>query len=198
MVERLHRRGEADALAAAEQRRRRHPAVLEDHVGGMGAAEAHLLVGLGHGEAGRAGFDQEGRDAGDAGFLGRGAREHGEQAGMRRVGGEALGAVDDVVVAVAHGARGERGGVRSRVRLGEAEGGQHLALGDARQIVLALLFGAVDRDAERADAIGGAEIGAIDRRGIGQRRPRPAPLRRATGRARRISRRSSCRTGRAP
>jgi hypothetical protein len=111
MIERLHGARKADALAPAQQRRGRDAAILEDHVGRVRTAEAHFLVGLGHRETRRAGLDEEGRDAGDAGFLGGGAGEHCEQAGMRRVGGEALGSVDHVVGAVAPGTRHQRGRV---------------------------------------------------------------------------------------
>ncbi len=82
--------------------RGRHAAVLENDVAGVRAALAHLPVGLAEGEAGRAALDDEGRDAVRALVAGVGARHHGEDAGLGRVGDVALGPVQHVVVAVAH------------------------------------------------------------------------------------------------
>ena len=62
-VEHLHRGLEALALAAADQVRGGHATVLEDHVAGVRAALAHLLVGLAERDARRAALDDERRDA---------------------------------------------------------------------------------------------------------------------------------------
>ena len=128
-----------------------------------------FLSGLPRRDAGRLALDDEGRDAAGA-LLGRiGARHQREDAGLRRVGDEALGAVDDVVLAVAPMARGaQRGGVRAGVRLGQRERGDDLAGRQLRQVLGLLLLGAVDHDALRADADRGAEHRAEGRRGLAQ------------------------------
>src|SRR3546814_10378710 len=78
--------------------------MVEDHVGGMRASLAHLAVMLADGDARRIRLDDEGRHPAGA-LVGRiGARHQGEHAGMRRIGDEALGAVDDVMTALAFGA----------------------------------------------------------------------------------------------
>src|SRR5690606_40965610 len=57
------------------------------------------------------------RSAAGALDLGVGAGHHGEDAGVRGVGDEALGAVDDVEVAIAHGGGLQGGGDRKSTRL---------------------------------------------------------------------------------
>src|SRR5438309_290626 len=88
-----HVAGAAEALAPTDQRARRHAAILEHDVGGKRAALAHLLVDLADAESGRPRLDEEGRDAAGAFVPGIAARHHGEDAGDRRVGDEALAAV---------------------------------------------------------------------------------------------------------
>ena len=75
----------------------------------------------------------------------RGARQQQHQVGVQRARGPHLLAVDDVaVVALAHRAGLELGGVGAGGRLGDAEGLQpQFARGDARQILLLLLRAAV-------------------------------------------------------
>jgi hypothetical protein len=67
--------------------------------------------------------------------------------------GEDLAAVDDVVVAVLHGAGAQRGEVGAGLRLRVADRRVQLALQDARQEVALLLVGAElhDRVADRVD-----------------------------------------------
>ena len=137
---------------------------------------------------GRARLDQKGRDARGA-RLGRlGPGHDGEEAGPGRIGDEALGAVQQIALALAPRAGGEARGIRAALRLGQAEGADDLAGGQARQIAALLRLGAVDQDAQRADADIGAEERAEGRRGLAelegdmhlvdQAEPEPAILRR--------------------
>ena len=71
-------------------------------------------------------------------------------------------AVDDPVVAVL-GRGAEAPGVGARGLLGETEGDQALALGDARKVLLLLLLGAAEDDrerTERVDRVGHADAAA--------------------------------------
>jgi len=124
--------------------------------------------GLAEAEAGRAGLDQEGRDAGGALLRRIGARHHGEEARFRRVGDEALGTVDHVAVAVAPGGRAHGGRVGADIGLGQREGADDLAARQLGQIGALLLLGAVDDDALRADAVVGADHGAEGGRGLAE------------------------------
>src|SRR5260221_646487 len=154
--------------AAAEQRVRRHAAILEDDVAGMGAALPHLAVGRAQLEAGIGRLDQEGGDAARALVLGVGARHHGEQGRLGRVGDEALGAVQRPAVPRPARRRLEAGGVGAGAGLGQGKGGDDLARGKPRQVFAPLLLGAVDDDALAADAVIGAVHGTEGRRGLAQ------------------------------
>ena len=88
---------------------------------------AHLRRRAAGGEARRAALDEEGADAARPLVGGIGAREDLEQVGNRRERDVALGAVEDVVVALQPGARLQRGGIRTRFRLREREAAQHFA-----------------------------------------------------------------------
>ena len=149
-------------------------------------------------DAGRVGFHDESRDAARALVLRVGARHQREDAGVRRVGDEALGAVDDVVVAVADGRGAQRRGVRAGVRLGQRERGDQLAGRQPRQVLLLLRLGAVDQDALRADAHRGAEERAEARARSGPSPASPSPLPPWSGPGRRTPRAWSGRTGPAP
>src|SRR5690606_10185645 len=135
LVQYLHGRLETDAFLAADQVGGRHADVVKDDVGGMRTFLAHLLVRLADGQPGSAALDDEGADATSAADLGVGARHDGEDAGVRSVGDEALGAVEHVEVAIAHRGGLQRGGVGAGVRLGQAEGAQVLTGGKPWQIV---------------------------------------------------------------
>ena len=100
-----------------------HAAVLEDDVGGPGGADAHLLPDGAHGEAGRALLDGEGAEAAPLLALVLGGEDD-VDVGDAAVGDEALGAVENVVVAVADGGGGDVGDVGAGLRLGEAVGAQ--------------------------------------------------------------------------
>lgn len=122
MVKRLHRGLEANAFAAAEQRRGRHGAILEDDVGGVGTAKPHLLVARADRDARRVALDEERGNAGRLLLLRAGSREHGEDAGVRRIGRKPFCAVDDVIIAVTRRPRRERRSIRAGTGLGETEG----------------------------------------------------------------------------
>ena len=105
-----------------------HADVFQDHVGDLGAADAHFVFHLAHGKAGGALFHHEGghalgahRGVGEAvdhGIICQGA-----------VGVEALGAVEDVAVPVlgSHGLLS--GGVGAGGVLGQAEGADLFPIG---------------------------------------------------------------------
>ena len=71
---------------------------------------------------------------------------------MRPVGDERLGAVDDVVVAVAQCGGLDVLQVRARAGFGHRDGGDHLPAGHPGQPPSALLLGAVGQDVVRDDA----------------------------------------------
>jgi len=162
-VEDLHGSLETHALHTADQLAGGHTHVVEDHVAGVGALLAHLVVALAQGQAGRVTFNDERADSGRATDRRVGACHHGENPGVGRVGDKALGAVDHVVVAIAHGGGFQRGSVGARIRLGEAERAEQRAAGQQRQVVFFLGVGAIQQDADGADAIVGAEVGTEGR-----------------------------------
>ena len=77
--------------------------------------------------------------------VGIGHGEDGDQVGDRAVGDEALAAVEQVVVAVTPGAHPNAGHVAAGARLGQAEGGDPLPAGQAREVARLLLLAARDR-----------------------------------------------------
>ena len=79
---------------------------------------------------------------------GVGHRQNGDKVALvgAHVGDEALGAVDDILVAIQHRGGLDVGGVGAGVGLGEGEAGDP-ALGGAGQVLLLLLGGAVLDDA---------------------------------------------------
>ena len=98
----------------------------------------------------------EGGDAVVAlGLVGHG--EDHEGVGHVAVGDEALGAVEDVVVALQHGQGLLAGGVGAGVGLGQAEGADLLAAQQVGQVLALLLLGAVLKD-------GGAAQGGVGRK----------------------------------
>ena len=105
-----------------------------------------------HGDAGRLHVDEQERDA----FLllrrRVGAHQAEDPVGVLRERRPGLLPVDDVVVAVAHGARLQRGEVGARARLGKALAPPVVEIGDARQESLLLRL-AAERDHHRADHV---------------------------------------------
>ena len=105
---------------------------------------------LAGGEAGEVLLHDEGRDAVVAlGLVSHG--EHHEGIGHVAVGDEALGTVEDVVVALQHRQGLLAGGVCAGVGLGQAEGTDLLAGEQVGQILPLLLLGAVLKDGGAAD-----------------------------------------------
>ena len=131
-IERPHRDLEPVALGADAVRLRDANAV-EGELGRRAAAQTHLVLEAGDGEARGRDLDDEARSAVGA----RGARVgHGEdrdEVGDGALADEPLGAVDDVVVAIADGARPGGGGVGAGLGLGQREGDEVLAAGQLRE-----------------------------------------------------------------
>ncbi len=173
-VEHLHRRLEPLPGLAADDVGGGDPNVVEDHVAGLGATLAHLLVGLAEAQALRVGGDNEGRDAGGAGTVG--ARHQRERAGAWRVGDEPLAAVDDVVVADALGPGLDRRRVGAGVGLGQGERHDQLAARYTRQELALLHLGTIHQDALRPDSDVGAEHRTEGQRGLADLECGPALL----------------------
>ena len=76
---------------------------------------------------------QQHRQAPVAGLVRIGARQQRHQVGAHRMGDPGLGAVDDIIIAVADRARAQAREVGAGVGLGEDGGRQDLAAGDLRQ-----------------------------------------------------------------
>ena len=136
--------------------------VLEGEQRGVGGVHAELLELLLADHAGRVHVDEEEREAVVAGVR-VGLRDEHDEVGAVAVGDVGLRAVDDVLVAVAHGARLDAGDVGAGVGLGDAEAEDLLALDRGHEVLLLLLLGAeqvdrrrrhvgVDRDAHRQAA----------------------------------------------
>ena len=89
-----------------------------------------------------------------------------DEVGVDAVRDERLGAVDDVLVAVAHGGGGDPGEVGSCAGFGHRDGGDQFARGDAGHPAFGLLVGAVLDEVRGADVVveGEAEPGATDAR----------------------------------
>ena len=154
---RLVQRGEEDLQAVArlpQQVGARHAAVVESDRGGAGRARSHLVLEPDYGQAARAFFQHEHRDA----FLRTGnafpLAEHQVQVRDVAVGDEGLAAVDDDVVAILAERRAHAGGVGAGVRLGDGERGQS-AFRDARHQPLLLLLGAPIDEGFHRVVIGG-------------------------------------------
>ena len=151
-------------------------------------------------EARRLALDQEHRDARwrlpASPASTRAARKY--DVGGGAVGDEHLGAVDHVVVAVAHGARADGRHVAAAAGLGDRDGGERLAAADGRQVLL------LERLAARPVEVRRRHV-AVDADGHGERaRARARALlvqhggREDVGaRRRRTSRRTRRRGGRA-
>ena len=112
---------------APEQAVGGHAAVLQQHLGGVGGADAELPLLLALAQARGAGRDHEAGLAAVAEGRVDGGHDH-VQAGDAAVGDEDLLAVQDPVVAVAHGPGAEAGDVGPGARLGDRERA-HLGLG---------------------------------------------------------------------
>ncbi|MDT4873646.1 hypothetical protein FQZ97_1089020 [compost metagenome] len=117
----VHQLVEALALLPAEQIAGRYTHVVEEQHAGVLRVQPNLFQRLRLAEAFAPGLDDDQRDiAGLAGAAGL-AHHHGKVA-LGAVGDEGLAAVDDVLVAVTHGAGTHRLQVRAGVRLGHGDG----------------------------------------------------------------------------
>src|SRR5580698_2473299 len=134
----------------------------------MRALLAHLLFRLAYMDALRVRGHDEGRNAARALARRIAARHQREHAGAVGVGDEALGAVDDIVVAVTDRRRLERRRVGARAGLGEAEARHDLAAGELGQPFALLRRGAEHHHALTADADIGADDGAEGGRGVAE------------------------------
>ena len=189
-VEGVH--GDVEPLPfLAEQVFDRHAQVVKGKGGGVAAADAHLVLVLEDGDAGRFQIDDEGADP----LVLQAAVEGGKQnagAEIAAVGDEGLAAVDDKLVAFPLVRGGDAAGVAAGVRFGQQEAADHFAGVERRQPFLLLLLGA-----EGVDRVAGTgRYGPRSARRWSRRpwRPlRPRWRRRACpGRRRRTLRESSC------
>ena len=125
VVERLHYARKALLgldVGAAEQVLLGDAAVLEAEVGRVGRADPELVLEPVELQAGVVALDHERLDRGTS-LLGIERRPHHDQVGAVTGGDEDLLAVEDILVAVESGGRADRGGVRSRVGLGDRHRG---------------------------------------------------------------------------
>ena len=92
--------------------------LVKDHVSGVGATDAHLVLMLAHGHAGSVPFHDEQGDAVLAlgGVCGAG---HGIQVGYTAVGDEGLAAGDDILIAVLDSLGLAVAGIGAGLRLGD-------------------------------------------------------------------------------
>ena len=154
--------GDAEARAFLGQAVfRRHPAVGEDHLPGRLHVPAHLVLDRAEGKAGRVLRHDEGRDAFRP--VGAGPHHGHVDVAVAGAGNELLGAVDHIVVAVAHGPRLQRRRIGAGARLGQAVAAQPFHRGQLRQETLPLFVAAeaVDHPAGHVvDGDEGREAGA--------------------------------------
>ena len=147
----LHQVDEPHALFA-KQVFGRHAHVVEEELGGVLRLHAHLLQLAALAEARHAGLDQQ-----EARALGAGSRiglgDHDHQIRQVSVGDEDLRAIDDVVIAVAHGRGFDALQVGARAGLGHGNGADQFAGGHARQVFFLQQLAAVIDDVRRDDVV---------------------------------------------
>ena len=122
--------GQRDAVAralGAEQIGYRHAAVFERDLRRVGRVLAELFLDARDHVAGAVGRHDEGADALLAGCLVGDGEYHGD-IGVLAAGDELLHAVEDIMIALALRARGDRACVRSRMRFGQTEASEQPAL----------------------------------------------------------------------
>src|SRR3989454_2146384 len=159
-----HQAADADAAAVEEAERllealvlladqvlRRHAYVLEDDLRRVARAQPELLDLAPVGEPGHALLHHEGRDAALP-LLGRGRGHHHVDVPDRALRDEHLGAVQHPRVAVAGGARAQRGRIAARAGLRQAPGAQPLAARHARQVAAAERLAPEGVDVARGEA----------------------------------------------
>src|SRR5690606_13632062 len=122
-VEHLHRGGKAlaDVLLAADDSADWHAHILEDDIAGVGALLAHLAILLAERDAGKVRIDQKRADARRGAGLQIRAGKDGEDARLRCVGDEALGAVEYELIPFTPRRGAQRARVGTSFRLGQRE-----------------------------------------------------------------------------
>src|SRR5438105_6399197 len=156
-VEAGHRQPEAAALGS-DPVGGGDPHRLEDELGGRGPPQPELAQRAGGAHPGPRRLDEEGADPPRARAPGAGHDQ--VEIGLATVGDTHLGAVEDVVVAVAHRPGGERGGVAAAPRLAEGEGAEPLAGGEPGEVAPLLVLVAEEREGLAGDA----DVDVIDHR----------------------------------
>ena len=168
-VERRHGEREALALLAEPRARRDAHALERERADGMGRDQ----LGRRNGQTIGAAVDEEGGQPAVA-IVG-GAGEQHVRVGDAGVGDEALGAVEDVVVAVAHRARRDAADVAARLRLGDGERANGLTTGDARQERAPLRVAAGERHRVAAEPLH-REHRVGERRAVAEHRAQDAQI----------------------
>ena len=144
----------------------RHADIVEEYRRVRRAAEAHLALVAPEADAGHLlRFDDEGADAVRARAV-AGPRHDHDVVGGHAVAAPLLAAVEDVAIAVLLGAGVDRGDVGARLRLGNRDRRHDAALGDDRQVLLALFLGAEMKQRHDEHAVEAGDRGA-GRRDLG-------------------------------
>ena len=194
-VERHHRDLEALVLLA-DQVVERDLDLGEGDRRGVRGALAHLVLVLVDDHAGVT-RDDEARDAAVPGLL-VGLRVDRVPVGVLAVGDEALGAVDDPLVALAGGGRLHPGDVRAGVGLGQAERGEQRRLGQPAEVLLLELLGGGQRDRRGGEAVAGDSEVPMPGAAPGELLLDDAAVEVAEARAAVLGREGGCSSDRAP
>ncbi|MNP24060.1 hypothetical protein D3C76_1167960 [compost metagenome] len=148
LIQHLHRGLETNAFDAAYQLAGGHSRIFKDHVAGMGAFVAHLVVRLAQRHAGCAALNDKGADTGGAFDFRVGTGHHRVNARVWRVGDVTFGTVEDVAVSVTHSIGFQRARIGAGIWLGQAERAEQLAACQLRQVLVALLLCTVKQNAD--------------------------------------------------
>ena len=136
--------------------------VLQHDLAGPGGVLPHLRDRLAARDARPVALHDERADP-PVPRLGIGLGEDHEEAGNRRVGDPGLGAVEDVLIALAHGRGEDAGHIGAGGRLGQAVGRQLPAVGQPGQVALLLVVAAGQDDRPGGEVVehdGGLDAGA--------------------------------------
>jgi hypothetical protein len=134
---------EAASLDATDQAVSRNAKILEDEFGAVDRAVAELLDLLANGESAALLGDEHGHALVTRLRLRVGLGQDGKATALHAVGDPGLGAVDDVIIAVASRDRANALQIRAATRFGESDAAAQLATGKARQESFLLFIGAV-------------------------------------------------------
>ena len=132
---------------------------VEQDLRGVAGMLAHLVLDARHRVAGRGRGHDEGADALLAGGLVGDGHDDGHVA-VLAAGDELLDAVEHVVVAVAHGGGLQPAGLGADMRLGQAEGAEHVAARQRLEEALLLLGIAIGHQDRAHRAVVDADHGA--------------------------------------